>query len=183
MRRLSAILVFAVGATAPMWLANAPTTDAGAPPPAADPKDVRSIDAIIKATYASMSGVAGEKRDWDRFRSLFHPEGRLAPVVQRRDGKARPAITTPGAFAKRNGPMFTKVGFSEKEVARRTERFRHLAHVWSTYEARRADQPDVVWATGLNSFQLVFDSQRWWILHLTWTPADKNNPVPDKYRK
>ena len=34
--------------------------------------DVSSLDAIMAATYDSISGGAGEKRDWARVRSLFH---------------------------------------------------------------------------------------------------------------
>ena len=40
----------------------------------ASPVDVGSIDAIMKAVYDVISGGAGQKRDWDRFRSLFHPD-------------------------------------------------------------------------------------------------------------
>ena len=45
----------------------------------ADPKDVASIDAIMKAVYDVISGDAGKLRDWDRFRSLFHKDARLIP--------------------------------------------------------------------------------------------------------
>jgi len=49
--------------------AQAPTTPPA--PPAAKPADVASPDAILAATYDVISGPAGQKRDWDRFRSLF----------------------------------------------------------------------------------------------------------------
>ena len=50
--------------------------------PEADPADVESIDAIIAALYDVISGPIGEKRDWDRFRSLFVPDARLIPTGQ-----------------------------------------------------------------------------------------------------
>ena len=34
-------------------------------------EDTESVDSIIAALYASISGDAGEQRDWDRFRNLF----------------------------------------------------------------------------------------------------------------
>jgi hypothetical protein len=46
-------------------------------PPRADPADVATMDAIVEALYAVISGPVGEARDWDRFRSLFIPEARL----------------------------------------------------------------------------------------------------------
>ena len=46
----------------------------------ANPEDVKSIDSILKATYDVISGGVGVKRNWDRFRSLFHPSARLTPT-------------------------------------------------------------------------------------------------------
>ena len=48
----------------------------------ANPTDVASIDAIIAAAYDSISGPAGEKRDWKRVRSLFIPGARLVPTLK-----------------------------------------------------------------------------------------------------
>src|SRR6266487_2848184 len=42
--------------------------------PKANPADVASIDAIITAAYDSISGPAGEKRNWDRERSFYEKE-------------------------------------------------------------------------------------------------------------
>ena len=56
-------------AATPMTQTTSPTPR----PPAADPADVSSIDAIVAALYDVISGPAGEKRDWARFRSLFAP--------------------------------------------------------------------------------------------------------------
>ena len=53
------------------------TSPTGGSVPAAAASDVSSIDAIISALYHVISGPAGVKRDWDRFRSLHLPEARL----------------------------------------------------------------------------------------------------------
>src|SRR5438874_2498775 len=47
----------------------------------ADPRDVESIDAIIAAAYHVISGPAGQKRDWNRERSLFYPGARIMPTA------------------------------------------------------------------------------------------------------
>ncbi|MGI8811180.1 MAG: hypothetical protein ACR2IH_01470 [Pyrinomonadaceae bacterium] len=39
--------------------------------------DVATIDGIMKAVYDVISGNAGQKRDWDRFQSLFYKDARL----------------------------------------------------------------------------------------------------------
>jgi hypothetical protein len=51
-------------------------------------KDVESIDSIIEALYASISGEKGEERDWDRFRNLFIPEAKLIPTGVNNQGVA-----------------------------------------------------------------------------------------------
>ena len=57
-----------------------PMPESSTPQPA-DPRDVESIDAIIAAAYDVISGPAGQKRDWNRERSLFYPGARIIPTA------------------------------------------------------------------------------------------------------
>src|SRR5437899_11707773 len=50
--------------------------------PKANPADVAAIDGIITAAYDSISGPAGEKRNWERERSLYYPGARLIPTAK-----------------------------------------------------------------------------------------------------
>lgn len=49
-------------------------------------KDVETIDSIIEALYASISGEKGEARDWERFRNLFIAEAKLMPTGVNQQG-------------------------------------------------------------------------------------------------
>jgi hypothetical protein len=101
--------------------------------------DVESIDAIIAATYDVISGPVGKKRDWDRERSLFYPGARLIPtatVPGKNDVDLAPQILDVEGYIARVEPLFEKSGFYETEIARRSEQFGRIAHVWSTYESR-----------------------------------------------
>ncbi len=146
--------------------------------------DVSSIDAIIKAAYAVISGPAGEKRDWERERSLFLPSARLIPtatVPGRNDVDLAPLILDVEAYIERVEPLFADKGFYETEVARRTEQFGQIAHVWSTYESRyREDDPEP-FMRGINSFQLFHDGSRWWIVNIYWQHESAKYPIPAKY--
>src|SRR4051812_9929672 len=64
----------------PSIRAQTTPTAPATPTIAADPKDVASEDAIVAALYDAISGPAGQKRNWDRFRSLFVPGARLIPT-------------------------------------------------------------------------------------------------------
>jgi hypothetical protein len=144
--------------------------------------DVASIDAIINASYRTISGPAGQKRDWDRQRALFLPGARLIPTaVKPGESGLAPQVLDVEEYIARVEPLFREKGFYETEVARRTEQFGRIAHVWSTYESRhRPDDPEP-FMRGINSFQLFHDGARWWIVNIYWQHESAAHPIPDGY--
>ena len=150
----------------------------------ADPHDVESIDGIIAATYDVISGPAGKKRDWNRERSLFYPNARLIPTASvpgRNDVDLEPQILDVEAYIERVERLFENAGFYEKEIARRTEQFGRIAHVWSTYDSRHDPNEPAPFMRGINSFQLFNDGKRWWILSVYWQHESAEHPLPQKY--
>ena len=151
------------------------------PAPAANPADVASIDAILRATYDTISGPAGKQRDWNRFRSLFVGGARLAAVVPNHQRGLRTVVLSPEDYIQRDDPFFQKNGFFEREVARRTERFAGIAQVFSTYESRHAAEDAKPFERGINSFQLMNDGMRWWIVTIFWQGETPENPIPREF--
>ena len=151
-------------------------------PQPADPRDVESIDAILAAAYDSISGPAGEKRNWERERSLYYPGARLIPTGRpdAHDGLVPEMLDVDG-FVARVEPYFAEHGFYETEVARRTEQFGRIAHVWSTYESRHDPSDPAPFMRGINSFQLFSDGKRWWILSVYWQHETAEHAIPQKY--
>src|SRR5262249_55351715 len=90
--------------------------------PEANPQDVASVDAIIAALYDVISGPAGD-RNWDRFRSLFIPEGRLTAIRVDKEGKISYAMMSADDYVNRAGPRFKERAFFETEASRKTEAF------------------------------------------------------------
>jgi hypothetical protein len=152
-------------------------------PPAANPADVGSLDAIIAAVYDVISGPAAEKRDWDRMRSLFIPGARLIPTGPRPAGGYGSRVVTVDEYIERASGIFEKEGFYEREAARRTEQFGQIAHVFSTYESRHAADDAKPFQRGINSFQLMNDGTRWWLVTIFWQGEDEKHPLPEKYLK
>jgi hypothetical protein len=158
------------------------TPSATAPVPAAGrPGDVDSIEHIIAAVYDVISGPAGP-RDWDRFRSLFYSGARLIPTRRDEKGPVSARALTPDEYAKRGQDFFSKEGFFENSVANRVEQWDNIAHVWSTYESRHA-KGEKPFARGINSFQLLNDGSRWWIITIYWEAEDPAHQLPEKYLK
>jgi hypothetical protein len=52
--------------------------------------------------------------------------------------------------------------------------------VWSTYESRHA-KSEKPFARGINSFQLLFDGTRWWVVTIYWEGEEAAHPLPEKY--
>src|ERR1700734_1099153 len=93
-RRLTLIILFASLAAPTPAAAQAPTlvgSIAGHPtwPAAKKAGDVDTLEHLLASLYDVISGPAGKPRDWDRFRSLFLPDGRL--------GAIRPVTAATGA--------------------------------------------------------------------------------------
>ncbi len=146
-------------------------------------KDVETVDAIIAALYNVISGPAGEARNWNRMRSLFLPEGKLVATAVRPTGEVVKRVLTVEDYISSNGPVLEKNGFFEKEIHRKQEVYGHIAHCFSTYEARRTATDAEPFMRGINSIQLYNDGKRWWILTVFWQTENKDLLIPKEYLK
>ena len=150
----------------------------------ANPADVASLDLIMKAVYDVISGEAGKPRDWDRFRTLFYKDARLIPSGKNQEtGITSARALSPEDYIKRVEPIFAKDGFYEREKARRVEIYGNIAHVFSTYESFRSLSDKKPFMRGINSFQLLNDGTRWWVITIFWQGETPENPIPKKYLK
>jgi hypothetical protein len=159
-------------------MAQAPETKEAAP------ADVASLDAIMKSVYDVISGNAGQKRDWDRFRSLFYKDARLIPSGKNATTGvigARPLLVE--EYITRASANMEKEGFFEREKARRVEIYGNIAHVFSTYESYHSLSDKKPFIRGINSFQLLNDGKRWWVITIFWQGETTENPIPKKYLK
>lgn len=158
----------------------AQTTPTPAPVSAAAPADVATPEAIVAALYEAISGDAGVARDWHRFRALFHPSARLMPIGGPAGGPATLTPLAPDDYIARAEPFLMR-GFHEREIARRFERFGHMAHVFSTYDSRRAASDPQPFTRGINSIQMFHDGNRWWIVSVYWQGETSTESIPTEY--
>ena len=150
----------------------------------ANPVDVVSIDAIMKAVYEVISGDAGQRRDWDRFRSLFHKDAKMIPSGKNpQTGLTGARFWTAEDYVTRSGPMLERDGFHERELARHVDQYGNIAQVFSTYHAFRKKDDKEPFMRGINSFQLMNDGKRWWVMNIFWLAETPENPIPKEYLK
>jgi len=120
-------------------------------------KDVQSIDAIMNAYYDVISGSSDDPWQFERDKYIHSPNARITRLDDH--GKARTHVLEaeyiPMALAPREN-------FYEIELKRKTNQFGRMAQVWSAFEIRTSPNKasDV---KGLNSIQLHFENNRWYI--------------------
>jgi hypothetical protein len=159
-------------------------------PAAKKASDVDTLDHLLASLYDAISGPAGKPRDWDRFRSLFLPDGRLGvirpEIAATRDAPAHKgdiAFLSPDMYVQRDDPYFKTHGFFEHSIRNRVEEFGNLVEVWSTYESRHAANDDKPFARGVNSLQIVHAQGRFWIASVLWDEERPGVTLPEKYLK
>ena len=154
--------------------------------PAAKPEDVKSPEAILNAVYDVISGGKGQQRDWNRMRSLFTPDARLIPAINVPATAGKPAhvdavfLTIDDYIARSSGKM-TANGFFERSIHNDVEQFGNIVQIWSTYESRHNTDDAKPFARGINSFQLLNDGSRYWIVNIFWDAETPDHPIPHRY--
>ena len=160
----------------------APVHTAPAQPAVAKEADGASVDSTVAALYEVISGAAGAPRNWNRMRALFAPDAKLMVVTPNREGGGFALRTmTVEDYISRNMSAFNTSGLYEREIARTTDAFGQLVHVFSTYELLRAPNDAKPFMRGINSIQLAHDGKRWWIANLVWRAEDAALALPERY--
>ena len=142
-------------------------------------EDVKSVDAIIKAYYEVVSGPAGKKRDWQRDHYLHHPSAKIWIAGYDLNGKKSLRSMTLTQYHE-SAIGLVNTGFFEYEISRKERRFGNIVHVWSTYEWRLTANGEVG-GRGINSIELFFDGERYWIVSWIFDNENEHNRIPDEY--
>lgn len=139
--------------------------------------DAKTIEALMKASYEVVSGEKGAKRQWERDNYLHHPKA----VYSYFDGEKQSQETmTLQEFHKETDEMVFGTAFYESEVTREVRIFGNIAHVWSTYETR-LQKGGKVERRGINSVQLIFENNRWYVISWTFCGESNQNMIPKTF--
>ena len=142
---------------------------------------VQTLDSTLENLYGVISGEKGEARDWELFKYLFKPEGKLVPSGKDKEGTYGVRYMSPDDYITSSGNWLVENGFFEKEIHRKVETFGNITQVFSTYESYHSEKDEVPFMRGINSIQLLNDGKRWWIINIYWTQESKDHPIPEIY--
>lgn len=76
-----------------------------------------------------------------------------------------------------NDPYYEQ-GFLEQEINKVYDEYNGIAQVFQSFYAKDAEGIE---ERGINSYQLVFFNDRWWIVSLLWIGDSNGVMLPEKY--
>jgi hypothetical protein len=155
----------------------APQSHVVVPTLAPRPADVLTLDGIVNAYYAVITGPPGQPRQWGRDRTLYWPGIRFFAASTAPDGTPKVTVTTHQEYVDLTNVSFVRTGFDEHEIHRNTQRIGNIAHIMSTYETRHTPSGPLL-ARGVNSLDLFWDGKRWWIISASWDDERPGSPIP-----
>lgn len=144
----------------------------------AAPKDVGTLSGIIAAAYDGISGEAGTSRQLEKMKTLYASNAIIFKNTST-EGKPSREVLALEEFYSGMGDL-RESGFFEEEINREVRIFGNMAHVWSTYQVRH-DKNGPVIRRGINSIQLHFKDNRWWIISWGWNGEGKGNKIPSTF--
>jgi hypothetical protein len=101
---------------------------------------------------------------------------------KKKNGKLQQVSMSLKDFHKETDTLVAKTAFYESEVTKEVRVFGNIAHVWSTYETRLEKTGPVV-RLGINSVQLYYSENRWWIISWTFDKETVDRKIPQTFDK
>ncbi len=143
-----------------------------------DTNSVKSIEGIVKKVLQLVSVKKGQQRDWDALTNLFLPTATFT-VLNNMDTTNRP-VETIGLteFIVLLHDEYYEQGYLEYEIGKVINEYNGIANVFQSFYGKDSEGAE---ERGINSFQLVYFENRWWVAHLLWTLESKNKKIPRKY--
>lgn len=139
--------------------------------------DVQSINAIITAYYDVVSGSKEEPWEFERDTYIHSKNAFITRLDE--NGKADTHTLEAEYIPVALSP---KEDFYEKELKRIVSRYGNIAQVWSAFEIRT--DPNVASEIrGLNSIQLHYENERWWIDSWTCEMETEENNLLTEFLK
>lgn len=140
---------------------------------------VKSIEGITSKMIELISGGIDEPRNWEAYRNLFLPTAIKVSINRNAPHHRQVNARNIEEFIRNVGPYYKKSGFEEIKIGLTINEFNGIANVFQsfycenligTYERR-----------GVNSYQLVYADNRWWIISTVFANETADSKIPNIY--
>lgn len=139
---------------------------------------LKTIDGIVNEVLKIISVEKGQTRNWDAFRNLFLPTAHFT-VHNNSDSIPQPFETISlEEFIELLDDEYYSNGFVEYETGKVVNEYNGIANVFQSFYATDSENTE---ERGINSYQLIYANNRWWIANIVWTGDSNGVKVPKKY--
>jgi len=141
--------------------------------------DVKTVEGITDKMLEMISGEIDEERDWETYRMLFLPTAQKISIRKSKDGKTRVRSSNIEEFVRNVGPLYARDGFEEYKIGLTVHEFNGIATAFQSYYCKNLI--GTYEARGVNTYQLVYMDDRWWIASTLFAAESEDVKVPDEY--
>lgn len=144
----------------------------------ADTLAVKTIDGILKEVLRISSREKGKDPNWEAFRNLFLPTAKFT-VLNHDDSFPVPVETvTLEEFIELMDDPYYDEGYIEYELGKVVNEYNGIANVFQSVYQKDSENVE---SRAVNSYQLVYFNDRWWIANLIWTSESNEFEIPKEY--
>ena len=140
---------------------------------------VKTIEGITDKMLELISGPQGEDRDWESFRDLFLPTAQFVSLNPKAPRGRQVRTSNLEQFIRNLGPLYKRDGFEEYSIGLTVNEFNGVASVFQSFYCRNLI--GTYEARGINTYQLVFSDNRWWIASLSFSNETEESLIPNQY--
>ena len=134
---------------------------------------VESINGIIDELLDQITIEKGEKMDTSAVRNLFHPSA-IFTVASSKNAET----VSLNDFLKLLKDPYYEQGYLEKEIYKVVDEYNGIAQVFQSFYGKDSEGLE---ERGINSYQLTYYDDRWWIVSLLWTIESESARIPERY--
>ncbi len=140
---------------------------------------VKSIEGIVNELLKLISGDIDEERDWEAYRNLFLPTAQKWIINPKAPPHSQVRAMNIEEFIRFVGPLYGRDGFLEVETGLTINEYNGIANVFQSYHAKNLK--GTYDKKGINSYQLIYHQDRWWIASLTFVNESPTAKIPNTY--
>jgi hypothetical protein len=143
-------------------------------------KIYQDIELLVAETQKAVSIKKGQKVDTAYYRTLFLPTARFT-VVGKEDGKALHETMDLNSFLETLTDDYYSNGYYETGTGKIVEQYGNIAQVIQSFYGKDSEGEE---GHGVNSYQLIYSNDRWWVANMVWTMSEnQGKDIPKKYLK
>lgn len=143
-------------------------------------QSVQTIDGIVNEVLRLSAREKGKTPNWDAFRQLFLPTATFTVLNHDTTFPTPSETVTLEEFIELMQDSYYEEGYIEYELGKVVNEYNGIANVFQSVYQKDSQNLE---SKSINSYQLIYFDDRWWVANLIWTTDLNGVKVPKKYQK